>query len=114
MMRAAVLALALVFLAPVAACDVGATGPDQTGTIDASADNADAGGLGFMESCVENEDCETGLCYAFNQGGPLCTHSCTVDTDCEAPSQGCNNMGVCKRPNGDNDNGDAGVPDAAP
>lgn len=96
----------LPFLAVLALFAFGActTGDDVSdpGTPDAAASAADAGPDGgllpFMSACEENEDCESGLCFAFNAAGPHCTHSCTVDTDCEAPSPGCNGMGVCKRP----------------
>jgi hypothetical protein len=103
------LALPLVALLALSGCTVGPDEPiDQSGSADAAP--ADAGLLPFMSECTEDEQCDTGLCYPFNQGPALCSHSCTLDTDCEAPSTGCNNNGVCKRPNGDNDNGaDAGV-----
>jgi hypothetical protein len=77
--------------------DPGPGTPDAAATADAGNDT-DGGLLPFMSMCVENEDCESGLCYSFNAAGPHCTHSCTLDTDCEDPSPGCNGMGVCKRP----------------
>ena len=54
--------------------------------------------LGFMETCVQDEDCESGLCHVYNAKGPKCTLACQVDADCPSPSPGCNNMGVCKAP----------------
>jgi hypothetical protein len=93
--------LAILALLSVPACTTGDDGDPNT-TPDAAAAVPDAGGDGgllpFMSPCEDNEDCESGLCFAFNAAGPHCTHSCTVDDDCEAPSPGCNGMGVCKRP----------------
>ncbi len=54
--------------------------------------------LGFMETCVQDEDCESGLCHVYNAKGPKCTLPCQVDADCPVPSPGCNMMGVCKAP----------------
>lgn len=54
--------------------------------------------LPFMSECTENSQCETNLCFQFNSKGPHCTHECTTADDCEAPSPGCNNKGVCKAP----------------
>ena len=54
----------------------------------------------FMEPCVVNgTSCEEPyFCFVYNMRGPHCTKECTLDTECEAPSSGCNNMGVCKAP----------------
>ena len=54
--------------------------------------------LGFMETCTEDEECESGLCHNYNAKGPKCTIPCQSDGDCPLPSPGCNNMGVCKAP----------------
>lgn len=54
--------------------------------------------LGFMETCVNDEDCESGMCHVYNAKGPKCTLPCTSAADCPPPSPGCNNMGVCKAP----------------
>lgn len=62
---------------------------------------AGAGGaepLGFMETCKKDEDCASGQCHTYNAKGQKCTISCQTDSDCPAPSPGCNNMGVCKAP----------------
>ena len=53
----------------------------------------------------DNAACSSGLCFEFNSKGPHCTHACTLDTDCEAPSPGCSGMGVCKAPGGGNGTG---------
>jgi hypothetical protein len=94
--RVLVMALALGAL-PFSAC----SGSKSQGPgLDASPNLLDAGAgtLGFMEACATDEQCTTGLCYPFNARGPHCSHPCTVDGDCEAPSPGCNGMGVCKVP----------------
>jgi hypothetical protein len=71
---------------------------DDAPGVDAGS-GADAGEiLPFMSSCQTNDQCETGLCFSFNSKGPHCTHGCMMDEDCEDPSPGCNNMGVCKAP----------------
>ncbi len=63
------------------------------------------GALNFMDPCdLADDQCDSAagdLCFSFNNAGPHCTHACTIatsDTDCPAPSRGCNNMGVCKSP----------------
>jgi len=55
----------------------------------------------FMDPCLTNEECTTGLCFLFNQAsvGRRCTRTCMIATeaaDCPAPSTGCNGMGLCK------------------
>jgi len=81
---------------------VGACGGEKQGTSspDAMPPSADAGTTAgaFMSECMDNTDCESNLCFHYNAKGPHCTHECTRDEDCEAPSPGCNNMGVCKVP----------------
>jgi hypothetical protein len=58
--------------------------------------------LGFLEQCdVSNDQCDTSMdliCFAFNNKGPHCTHTCQGPEDCAAPSTGCSGMGVCKVP----------------
>ena len=81
--------------------DAGVVQVDAAAQVDAGAASTDAApGLGFMEMCDPADDaCGADLvCFNFNSRGPHCTHSCTVDADCEEPSRGCNNMGVCKAP----------------
>ena len=90
---------ALVLAFALSACTTGDTGPDPDPAVDAGVNEADAGDLlPFMAECTSDDQCETGLCFLYNMGGQLCTHACTVDADCEAPSPGCNGMGICKRP----------------
>lgn len=77
----------------------GGGGADAGASADADPASPDAAGLlPFMSMCENNEDCESNLCFNFNAKGPHCTHACTVDADCEAPSPGCSGMGVCKTP----------------
>jgi hypothetical protein len=54
----------------------------------------------FMEPCdIANDACEEPyFCFHYNMNGPHCTKECTLDEQCEAPSRGCNMMGVCKSP----------------
>lgn len=61
-------------------------------------DAAEAGGGHTMDQpCMTNSDCAPGLvCFHFNARGPECTHACTMDSQCEAPSPGCSMMMVCK------------------
>jgi hypothetical protein len=67
---------------------------------DASPATQDAapGQLEYLEACQTNEQCQSGLCFNFNQKGPHCTKECTTAAECPAPSPGCNGMGVCKAP----------------
>lgn len=82
---------------------VGACGgeKDDTSSPDAmpavTPDSGTAAGA-FMSECQENTDCDTNLCFHYNAKGPHCTHECERDEDCEEPSPGCNNKGVCKAP----------------
>ncbi len=113
-MRSIYVSLSALLLLMGAACsdgdDDGTTEADAgniSGAADASASEADAGAtspLEFMSMCeVDNDQCDMAneeFCFAFNSRGPHCTRSCSSPDDCEAPSSGCNNMGVCKAPNG--------------
>jgi len=54
--------------------------------------------LGFMETCKNDADCESGNCHTYNAKGQKCTISCQTNSDCPLPSPGCNNMKVCKAP----------------
>ena len=65
---------------------------------DSGAEAGSGGLIAFMGACAMNEQCTTGLCFRFNAKGPHCSKPCTSATDCEAPSTGCNGMGVCKVP----------------
>jgi len=71
----------------------------------APAADASTAPIGYLMPCVTaNDTCDTTMdlvCFAFNNKGPHCTHSCVQDAeddDCEAPSPGCSGMGVCKVP----------------
>ena len=102
-------ALAVLTLFPLtAACTDAAGGPPVPP--DSAVPTSDGEAIGYMEACTVGMDelCETGLCFDFNTKGPHCTHACTVDTDCEAPSTGCNGMGVCKAPGGGTGGGTGG------
>lgn len=82
--------------------DDGMSGTGRNAPDGGSAPQPDAGALAaYMEPCEPalEDACEDGLtCFQFNARGPHCTHDCAGDTDCAAPSAGCNNMGVCKAP----------------
>lgn len=50
----------------------------------------------FLGSCNFDADCPQGdTCQSFRQNGLRCTHSCNVDSDCEAPSKGCSKQHRC-------------------
>jgi hypothetical protein len=79
------------------------SGPEDDPEPDAGAVDDDGGSGGtptFMEACeVDGTSCEEPyFCFVYNMRGPHCTNECTLDSDCEAPSRGCNMMGVCKTP----------------
>lgn len=105
-MRLAALAF---FIALLGAC-AGNTPSGDDSTPDVDAGTSDGGLLPFMSECPlgDNAACESNLCFDFNAKGPHCTHACTVDSDCEAPSDGCNGMGVCKAPGGGTGGGTGG------
>lgn len=84
----------------MAACG---SGDDDGGGVpgpDASA----AGTIQYMQTCdLVDDQCDRSerddaVCFGFNAKGPHCTHPCSGDGDCEAPSPGCSGMGVCKAP----------------
>ena len=56
----------------------------------------------FMCPCDTADDrCDTAsgdMCFTFNAKGPHCPRACSGPEDCPAPSNACNNMGVCKAP----------------
>jgi hypothetical protein len=90
------LALAFALLA-VAACS-----EDKKMYVAPDADPGapDAGPAAYLEPCVlQPDNCDAPeMCFMFNNKGPHCTHTCSVATDCAAPSPGCSGMGVCKVP----------------
>ena len=98
--------LAIALLA--GACTTG--GGSEPTPPDGPVPSGDGGLIPFMEACTLgiDEQCDTGLCFDFNTKGPHCTHACAVDTDCAAPSPGCNGMGVCKAPGGGTGDGTGG------
>jgi hypothetical protein len=86
-----------------AACVCDGTTPGLDASVDASEAAADAASeasskVAFMGVCAKDEDCETGQCHDFAAKGSFCSHACKAPTDCEPPSGGCNNQGVCKAP----------------
>ncbi len=100
----AVLLIVILGLAVGVGCGGGDDAPpvDATPTADASFGALDAAGTcgatPLYQACTGNDDCSSCLCHSYNAAGLLCSKSCMRDEDCEAPSPGCNNMGVCKRP----------------
>jgi hypothetical protein len=99
-----VLALPLLFCI---ACsdDPAPPSADAAATADAAANQPDAmpgAAIGYLQPCDTATDlCDATMnlqCFAFNNKGPHCTHSCTGNGDCEAPSTGCSGMNVCKVP----------------
>ncbi|MBP9087878.1 MAG: hypothetical protein KBG15_17285 [Kofleriaceae bacterium] len=83
--------------ATVTACGSDKTpSPDAAPTIDGPAGAAPK----YMTSCtIGGTACESPYtCYDFNSKGPHCSKTCSVATDCPAPSTGCSGMGICKVP----------------
>lgn len=78
-------------------------GDGDAADLDAS-DLDGSGLLGFMEVCDPDDDrCDATLeppllCWDYPSKGPHCTHECTLDEECEAPSPGCTPQGVCRAP----------------
>ena len=58
--------------------------------------SADASGLPFGASCLDNKQCTSGVCFLYTVRGQFCTLACMSNADCPAPSLGCNGMGVCR------------------
>jgi len=58
----------------------------------------DASGLPFGSSCWDNAQCASDLCFDYKVRGTFCSKACASNTDCPAPSPGCNGMGVCRMP----------------
>lgn len=66
------------------------------------------GSQAFMEPCNEDVDCavpegaDAAICQLYQaRGAKFCSRACTLETaatDCPLPSNGCNNMKVCKAP----------------
>lgn len=77
----------------------GAAGQGGSG---GGASTGGAGGSGsllpFMAECTMSSQCATMLCFQYNTGPMLCSKQCANDGECPAPSPGCNNMGICKKP----------------
>jgi hypothetical protein len=106
--------LALCLTATLAACsstdeskedltptpDAGMSTDDDAGPV--SPIDASTAALPFLSPCdPENDLCDADngeFCFGFNAKGPHCTHQCDTPQECDAPSPGCNNMGVCKAP----------------
>jgi hypothetical protein len=80
-------------------CDGGASPLlPEAGTGESGAEAA--AGLQFMSPCdPTNDQCPPGTsCDSFPAKGPHCSKLCKGNSDCPAPSPGCNMMGVCKTP----------------
>jgi hypothetical protein len=90
------LSAVLFLLALAAGCASDDTGEPLDTDLDAGLSEEPA----FMEPCdVDDDRCaEDTFCFGFNSRGPHCTHECTGDEQCAAPSPGCTNMGLCKAP----------------
>jgi hypothetical protein len=58
----------------------------------------DATDLPFAASCWDDAQCSSGICFDYKVRGTFCTKKCTTNSDCPAPSPGCNGMGVCRMP----------------
>jgi hypothetical protein len=79
------------------------TGSNSTDASSSASGTTTGGGgglLGFGETCAEDEECESGLCYPFGMGAK-CTVECPADpADCPGETKECNNMepAACKTP----------------
>ena len=95
--------LALIIFLPAFSCTSGETSAPGIGG---------NGELPFLSECDPTNDLCNGsnnppeFCFTFNSRGPLCSHGCETDDDCSLPSTGCNGMGICKSPGGNDDDGD--------
>jgi hypothetical protein len=70
-----------------------------TGGHEGGAPAIDAGFGNYLGGCDKTEDCpDGGTCFAFGTKGMICTHTCTGNEQCEAPSPKCNPKGVCAVP----------------
>jgi hypothetical protein len=75
----------------------GATG--GTGGQEGGAAAIDAGFGNYLGGCNKAEDCpDGGTCFQFGTKGMICTHTCTGNEQCAAPSPKCNPKGVCAVP----------------
>lgn len=94
--RVFVLSLSVLALACGSDADGGEGDGDGNGQVDAGP----GGDIVFMATCdVDDDQCVSGeFCFAYGEGGSLCTHECETADDCPAPSSGCNRKGICKKP----------------
>lgn len=99
----------LLLAAALAAALLSACGGDDDGdaaAFDAAPDPrcivGDGEPIPFMCPCdLADDQCDSAagdMCFEFNMKGPHCTRACEGPEDCPAPSNDCNNMGVCKAP----------------
>lgn len=58
--------------------------------------SADAMNLPFGAECLDNAQCQSNICFYYRVKGQFCTHFCSCDSDCPAPSLGCGGQGVCR------------------
>lgn len=72
--------------------------PGMTGNESGGGEGGGGDLLPFMSPCENDQECDTGECFTFPAKGPHCSHPCESAEDCEPPSTGCNQMGVCKAP----------------
>jgi hypothetical protein len=83
-------------------CNQGGHGPgDHDDGGDASAPpppdaSLDATDLGFGQSCWDNAQCTSDMCFDYAVKGQFCTQTCDANADCPEASLGCNGMGVCR------------------
>ena len=83
---------------PPGVVDLEAGAPSRDGAASDDGGDGASAKLPFMSPCEKDEQCETGLCFVFNAKGPRCSKGCQVDSECPAPSTGCNLQGICKSP----------------
>ena len=58
--------------------------------------NPDSRNLPFGAECLDNQQCQSMICFFYRVKGQFCTQLCSVDSDCPSASLGCGGMGVCR------------------
>ncbi len=79
----------------------GTTTPLPTATVQPDAAVASTAKKKSIESCTQNDECESNVCFQGDQGA-YCSFECTAATAataCVAPFAGtCNKKGFCRKP----------------
>lgn len=80
---------------------VACSSDDGAPTSSTTETTAPAGSKLLIDGCVRDADCQSGVCYAGDQGS-YCSLKCTAETAsavCTTPFVGtCNKKGFCRKP----------------